>query len=322
MRPAVMVLGLSLCFFTLMAGMTAPVTQAMPTTNAENGRPKPIRSGSAFDTPFKPSVTGQLTNPYDDLFRELAPLNRTFYRLDENGRRIALTSDEKAALGKLLSSAEDGGYGAPAPLGLEQSYQSANRSERDILLQQFEADIDSLYNDLQVNRQVGSPTVLPQTANPQSSFETGPRVLRIVPSRNADDLPILSAVPLGAVFLESVKSIIKDAGYSGESLASLRDFVFVQQPENGSLMMVDNGTGYTVMLHSNEQDLISNRPDSRFSSGPGMQQSNTAMAGGIFDHRPLHLRIWDFLTSTGALVVYAFLIICWGAWRYVISRYV
>lgn len=320
MRSATMALGFCLCLFTLLAESNANLAHAMPTTNAEDGRPKPIRSGSVLNTPFKPSVTGQLTNPYDDLFRTLEPLNGSFYRLDEKGQRIALTKEERDALSKILSSADDASSGNP--MGLEQSYQSANRSERDILLQEFEADIDSLYDDLQVNRQVGSPTVLPQGAPAQSSFEAGPRVLRVVPSRTSDDLPILSAVPLGAVFLESVKAIIKDAGHSGESLASLRDFVFVQQPENGSIMMVDNGTGYTVMLHSNEQSLINNRPQNGFSSGPEMQSANSPIMASNFDHRPLHLRIWDFLTSTAALVFYGFVIICWAAWRYVISRYV
>jgi len=98
--------------------------------------------------------------------------------------------------------------------------------------------------------------------------------------------------------------------------------MFVQQPENGSIMMVDNGTGYTVMLHSNEQNLIGDSPQSGFNSGPKMEAAINPMIVPAFDNRPLHLKIWDFLSSTGALVVYAFLIICWAAWRYVISRYV
>ena len=320
MRSAALAMGLCLCCSVLMTGFAAQMANAMPATKEDEGRAKPIRSGFAFDTPFKPSVSGQLANPYDDLFRELAPPDRDFYRLDKSGKRLALTKEETAAFGKLVSPAEGVDYGNA--FGLEQPYQTADHSARDILLQHFEADIDSLYNDFQIHRQAGSPKAFLQTGDEQRDFEAGSRVLRVVPSRRANDLPLLSAIPLGAVFLDSVKSLVKETGFSEASLSSLRDFVFVQQPENSSIMMVDSGTGYTVMLHSNEQGLLNNRPDSGF--GPVLEQhnSNNPMMTSSFDHRPLHLRIWDFLTSTSALVIYAMIIICWGAWRYVISRYV
>ncbi|RMF11269.1 MAG: hypothetical protein D6763_03590 [Alphaproteobacteria bacterium] len=303
---------------------------AMPASRHDDGSAQPIRSDSFLGTSDTRASDGNsLVAPYEDLFDHVIDGDRaqTFFRVDGDDGIVALTPEERDELKDLLQTPETMPFGAPEETAFGQSAGPGAPVDRPEgpLLQQFVDEVDALYAEIAAS--ADSTLEQPPDLSSFPGRTLGPTTtsVRVVRSRSGDDLPLLSAIPLGTLFADSIKSLVESSDTNRSTIASLRNFVLVSQPDTGVLMMVDSGSGYTLMVHTPENPSLfsGEKVRDRYQSLPRFESPSAPTDAGnsTVMSRPLHLKIWDLLTTPAAFVFYGVALICWAAWRYVISRY-
>lgn len=300
----------------------AGASLAMPALRKEDGSAQPIRATTLPETSlFGRPAGSDSVDPYEDLFKRPQE-DVSLYRVGEDGGVIPLSPEDQREIRKILDAPDDPGFaGSSAEQG---SGAGVDAPRSGPLMKDFVAEVDALYADLAAST---DPNYVPSAGlggQPGVPGFEQPGVLRVVRARNKDDLPLLSAIPLGTIFVESIKSLVESGAVDPASLSSLRDFILVQQPGSGSLMMVDSGSGYTLLLRPSDDPLLfkeENRGNNWFSATDGGDSRSRKKMPAPGEPRPLLLKIWDILTSLGAFVFYGIAAVCWAAWRYVISRY-
>lgn len=307
----------------LLAGLILPdPAHAMPAARTGDGQPQPIRDGFSlgrFSDEFKPE---QLVVPYDDLFSMGPQQDNPMLQAGGGAGFLSLSAEEQAEVRALLDPDPQLGFTSPFLEGGVQV--GVNTPETDPLARQLVREVDALYDELRsaaTSPLKGFGTAPGTFGDASQGPGTGDSVLAVVQAQRAGDLPVLSALPLGAMFKDAVRDSLDATGVSRDTIDGLRDFVLVEERRTGSMMMVDGGSGYSVTLRSSEdvraQDFrTANGFDSNALAAPALPE--TVEGAGP---RPLHWKIWDVLTSAYAFIVYGVLLICWASWRYVISRY-
>ena len=297
--------------------VVAGVCLAMPAARRDDGSAIPLRPSTMFRiSTFNDLGNGRYVPPYRTLF-DLAPkAGEALTQVEGKGPDVPLTQEERDKLRTLFGEPGNPALGG-SDVGLANANPLTNQSET----QQVVADINAFYgeshsNGLSLEPNGGGGGSGSATGRAQSG--TSP-VLRVVKVRSNDDIPILSAIPIGTLFVETVKSLVDSGTISHSFVSELRDFSMVNEPASGSLMLVDGNSNYTFMLVSPKtEDVLAPFKDASPQETTEHRRPRDPVPVA---HRPLFLKIWDIATSLGAFVFYAIALVCWGAWHYLISRY-
>lgn len=140
------------------------------------------------------------------------------------------------------------------------------------------------------------------------------------PRSPAEDIPILSSVRLGTIAVEVLRPEIRANPLIGAAYHEFRQFLMIEERQSASILMYDQSAGTGILMTVEDGAAVTpgnGQPEQ--STDPAAQR--TIKRGPIFDNRPLRDVLIDLLTSKLAIVIYAILLTCWLAWRYVIRKY-
>lgn len=195
-----------------------------------------------------------------------------------------------------------------------------NRKDAEDLANDLGQDIDRF--NLEQAQSGGRIAIAEAAAAPQGQGQGTQRPQVMVvrrPRAPLDDVPILSSVRLGTIAVEVLRPEIRANPLIGATYHEFRQFLIIEERLSASVLMYDH-SGNGGILMTVEDGALAQRNgqnDQAMETSPQRAAKRTPM----YDDRPLRDVIIDLLTSKLAIVIYAILLTCWLAWRYVIRKY-
>lgn len=139
----------------------------------------------------------------------------------------------------------------------------------------------------------------------------------------------IPGMPLGAMGREALQPDLQIATVISEALQEVRRVIMIEDPRSSLLLMMDGRSGQALVVQT---PLRAKASDQRVTQQSQQQMALTganAMANpvaptadpALMTKDPLRLVLKEVLLAPAAIATYILILLCWAAWRYVLSRY-
>ncbi len=181
-------------------------------------------------------------------------------------------------------------------------------------LQRFYKEMAQLSESIE-NISLADSTVMPSNQPPLFSNQT-------------PKLPQIAGVPLGSVTSQALEPDLHIASVISDALQEVRRVIMIEDPRTSLMVMMDGRSGQALVMQtpvrvrSGDQSTAQTQQNSMIAGG---DVASNAMAGNsgqpVQTQKPFELVLKDLLLAPAAIATYILILLCWAAWRYVLSRY-